>query len=82
MKAQTAERLYPHPDRPDVLVQPLNGESPDFHRVCHRHEYLSPPVVHLQDAGACPFCLAEYEGAAGKVRYRQLAGSLAGDSER
>lgn len=81
-KTETAERLHPHPDRPDVLVQPINGERPDLHRVCHRHEYLSLPVVHLQDAGACPYCLAEHEGVAGKLRYRELAGSIEGDSWR
>jgi hypothetical protein len=81
MRHQTAERLYPHPERPDVLIQEVNGEGVDYHRLCHRHETLSPPVVHLEDLGLCPFCRAEMEGADWRLRYRWLAG-VAGDSER
>ena len=82
MKVMTQERLHPHPDRSDVLVQPINGESPDLIKVCHRHEYAAPPVVYLADIGACPFCVAESEAIASRARYLELVGIIQGASPR
>jgi hypothetical protein len=81
-KTVIAERPHPHPDRPDVLVQPLTGETPDYIKVCRRHEYAAPPVVHLADIGACPFCEAEWQALDSRLRYRELIAMIQGWPER
>lgn len=81
-KTLTAERLREHPDRPDILIQDINGEVPDHYRICHRHEFASLPTVHVEDAATCSFCEAEHDAITARVRYRALMGIVAGDSER
>jgi hypothetical protein len=67
--------LHLHPHRADVLIERIEGEPPNFILFCVRHQYAAPAAPHMDYVGACPLCVAEYEGSRGRARYAALHGA-------